>query len=91
MQESGDQKADKKNLLTEFDDADNIVITETITDNLSAIDEPVANNVNGEIDGKQGHLVQQILETQTAILKSDAKNDAPAVKNIFFALSFTMY
>ena len=91
VQESGDQKADKKNLLTEFDDADNIVITETITDNLSAIDEPVANNMNGEIDGKQGHLVQQILETQTAILKSDAKNDAPAVKNIFFALSFTMY
>lgn len=85
VQESGDQKADKKNLLPEFDDADNIVITETIADNLSAIDEPVTNNGDGELDGKQGHLVQQILETQTAILKSDAKNDTPLVTHTFFS------
>lgn len=72
-------KVDKKNSIPEFDDADNIVITETITDNISAIDEPIANYTESEMNGKQGHLVQQILETQTAILKSDAKNDVSAV------------
>lgn len=83
VQDSGDSnKTDKKSTMPEFDDADNIVITETIPDNISAIDDPIANNGEGEIDGKQGHLVQQILETQTAILKSDAKNDVSAVNNI---------
>ncbi|XP_055322907.1 TRAF3-interacting protein 1-like [Sitodiplosis mosellana] len=81
VQESGDQKTDKKNQLPAFDDADNIVITETITENLSAIDEPATNNMDGEIDGEQGHLVQQILETQTAILKSDAKNDISTISD----------
>lgn len=82
VHDSGDQKIDKKNLMPEFDDADNIVITESIPDNISTIDDPVTNNGDGgDIDGKQGHLVQQILETQTAILKSDAKNDVSAVKS----------
>lgn len=80
VQDSGDSsKTDKKTHIPEFDDADNIVITETIPDNISAIDDSIVNNVEGEIDGKQGHLVQQILETQTAILKSDAKNNVSAV------------
>lgn len=74
-------KTNKKNAIPEFDDADNIVITETIQDNISLLDENVANNeIPTDIDGKQGHLVQQILETQTAILKADAsKNDPSAV------------
>lgn len=78
-------KSNKKNVIPEFDDADNIVITETIQDNISILDENVANNeITTDIDGKQGHLVQQILETQTAILKADAsKNDPSAVKNKF--------
>lgn len=77
VQESTDQsKSDKKNIVPEFDDADNIVITETIPDNITSIDDMAGNKIDdGEIDGKQGHLVQQILETQTAILKSDNKND----------------
>lgn len=83
VQDSADSnKTDKKILIPEFDDADNIVITETIPDNISAIDDSIVNNVEGEIDGKQGHLVQQILETQTAILKSDAKNNASAVNRL---------
>lgn len=88
VQDSGDQKSDKKNLMPEFDDADNIVITETIPDTISSIDEPITNNGDGEIDGKQGHLVQQILETQTAILKSDAKND---VVKCHFLLFYFIY
>lgn len=88
VQDSGDQKTDKKNLMPEFDDADNIVITETIPDTISSIDEPITNNGDGKIDGKQGHLVQQILETQTAILKSDAKNDVSAVKCLFSLFYF---
>lgn len=88
VQESGDQTADKKNYIPEFDDAD-IVITETISDNISTIDEPITKTGDGELDGKQGHLVQQILETQTAILKSDAKNDVSAVntKHFFIIVS----
>lgn len=75
-------KSNKKNTIPEFDDADNIVITETIQDNISLLDENVTSNgITTDIDGKQGHLVQQILETQTAILKADAsKNDPSAVK-----------
>lgn len=78
-------KANKKNAIPEFDDADNIVITETIQDNISLLDENVANNNNNDIttdiDGKQGHLVQQILETQTAILKADASKTDPSAVN----------
>lgn len=73
-------KSNKKNAIPEFDDADNIVITETIQDNISILDENAANtDVAADIDGKQGHLVQQILETQTAILKADASKNDPAV------------
>lgn len=86
VQDSTDpSKSDKKNMMPEFDDADSIVITETITDNVASIDELVGNKVDDvKIDGKQGHLVQQILETQTAILKSDAKNDVAAVNLVTF-------
>lgn len=69
----------KKNNIPDFDDADNIVITESVPDSITAIDETATNKDGNEIDGKMGHLVQQILETQTSILK-DAKNDTLAVK-----------
>lgn len=82
IQDTAEQKAEKKNAIQDFDDADNIVITETIPDNISTMDESGTSHVDADIDGtKQGHLVQQILETQTAILKSDAKNDISAVYN----------
>lgn len=88
VQDSTDpSKSDKKNMMPEFDDADNIVITDTITDNVMSIDELVGNRVDDvKIDGKQGHLVQQILETQTAILKSDAKNDVAVVNLVTFLI-----
>lgn len=77
-------KSNKKNAIPEFDDADNIVITETIQDNISILDENVTNNdITTDIDGKQGHLVQQILETQTAILKADASKNDPSAVNLF--------
>lgn len=82
-------KANKKNAIPEFDDADNIVITETIQDNISLLDESVANNeITTDIDGKQGHLVQQILETQTAILKADASKNDPSAVNMGFRFDF---
>lgn len=80
VQEPNNQeKNTKKTNIPDFDDADNIVITESVPDNISALDETVINKEEGEIDGKVGHLVQQILETQTSILK-DVKNDASAVR-----------
>lgn len=80
VQEPNNQnKPNKKNNIPEFDDADNIVITETIPDNITALDDTVTNTGDGEIDGKMhGHLVQQILDTQTSILK-DVKNETSAV------------
>lgn len=73
-------KDDKKNFLAEFDDADNIVITDAIQDNIASIDAvPATDSFEIGADDKQGHLVKQILETQTAILKSDAKNEVTAV------------
>lgn len=79
VQESSDNKLDKKNSMPEFDDADNIVITDIIPDNISAINEPMPVNIDGQIDGEQGHLVQQILKTQTAILKTDTKNEVTTI------------
>lgn len=83
QQNTNNKSNNKKNAIPEFDDADNIVITETIQDNISILNESATNNneMTTDIDGsKQGHLVQQILETQTAILKVDAsKNDPSAV------------
>lgn len=81
IHESTDQsKSDKKNFLADFDDGDNIIITDIIQDNISTIDDVAPETIDNNTDGKQGHLVQQILETQTAILKADAKNDvAPSV------------
>lgn len=66
------KKPEKKDLISEFDDGENIIITDIIqsttstTGNVDAID-----NI---ADGKQGHLVQQILETQTVFMNAD--NDA---------------
>lgn len=82
VQEPNNQdKTTKKSNIPDFDDADNIVITESVPDNISALDETVINKEEGEIDGKVGHLVQQILDTQTSILK-DVKNDASAVRHV---------
>lgn len=89
VQEPTEQKNEKKQFLPEFDDADNIVITNAIEDNISSIDDTITTNkIENEIDGKQGHLVQQILETQTAILKADGKNDITKV--FFFYLEFRL-
>lgn len=89
VQEPTEQKNEKKQFLPEFDDADNIVITNAIEDNISSIDDTITTNkIENEIDGKQGHLVQQILETQTAILKADGKNDITKV--FFYCLEFKL-
>lgn len=66
------KKSEKKDLISEFDDGENIIITDiiqstaSVTANTDAIDKIA--------DGKQGHLVQQILETQTVFMNAD--NDA---------------
>lgn len=69
---------EKKNFTNGFDDVDNIVITSVIQDTESVLDAPDLNKIEGELND-QGHLVQQILETRTTILKTDKQNADPAV------------
>lgn len=74
--QNGSEK--KSDFSTEFDDADNIVITNVIQDNVSSLD-IASDKIEDELDGKQGHLVQQILETRTTILRADPKDDGQLV------------
>lgn len=74
--QNGSEK--KRDFSAEFDDADNIVITNMIQDNVSSLDIP-SDKIEEELDGKQGHLVQQILETRTTILRADQKDDGQSV------------
>lgn len=80
VQDSSEQsKAVRNAVLPEFDEDENVVITNAIEDNLLQFGEaPEAPMPNDPAD-KQGHLVQQILETQTAILKGDGSNDTAQV------------
>lgn len=76
VQESTDQSINgKNNTLPEFDEDENVVITNAIEDNLSKFGESQPTPMPNDTSDKQGHLVQQILETQTAILKADGKNE----------------
>lgn len=68
----------KRDFSVEFDDTDNIVITNVIEDNISSLDKP-SDKIEDELNGKQGHLVQQILETRTIILRADPKDDGQLV------------
>lgn len=78
-------ESEKKSFPPEFDDADNIVITNVINDDIPAPDALDSNEMENELDGTQGHLVQQILKTRTTILKSDSKTDGQTVR---FRLKF---
>lgn len=66
------KKSDKKDLISEFDDVENIIITDIIQSTTTAAGHTDA--IDKIADGKQGHLVQQILETQTVFMNAD--NDA---------------
>lgn len=74
--QNGSEK--KRDFSAEFDDTENIVITNVIQDNVSSLDIP-SDKIEDELDGKQGHLVQQILETRTTILRADPKDDGQLV------------
>lgn len=63
------KKSDKKDLISEFDDGENIIITDIIQDTTAATNDATASDAIA--DGKQGHLVQQILETQTVFMNAD--------------------
>lgn len=65
------KKSEKKDLISEFDDGENIIITDIIQDTTLAATN--ANAIDSIADGKQGHLVQQILDAQTVFMTSDAK------------------
>lgn len=62
------KKSDKKDLISEFDDGENIIITDIIQDTTAAANDAASDAI---ADGKQGHLVQQILETQTVFMNAD--------------------
>lgn len=74
------KKSAKKDLISEFDDGENIIITDIIQDTTSATNDAIA--LDKIADGKQGHLVQQILETQTVFMNADndAKNGEKIVR-----------
>lgn len=81
VQESGDQsKAVKNNVLPEFDEEENVVITNAIEENIPQFGETPPSASSNELNNKQGHLVQQILETQSAILKADGQNEVTQVR-----------
>lgn len=69
-----DGSGKKRDFSAEFDDTDNIVITNVI----QSLNIPLEKKED-ELDGKQGHLVQQILETRTTILRADPKDDKQLV------------
>lgn len=75
------KKPEKKDLMSEFDDGENIIITDIIQDVTAATNNTDA--IDTIADGKQGHLVQQILETQTVFMAadSDAKNGETIVRS----------
>lgn len=77
-QDTAPKKIDKKDLMAEYDDGDNIIIADALQENAST-GEYAADVIDKDSDKKQGHLVQQILETQTAILKTDSKSESTAV------------
>lgn len=85
-------KREKKNdIIAELDDSENIVIADIIDANAmngELISNVVSETADTSIDGKQGHLVQQIIQTQNALTKIDgSSNDGkPAV----FCFSPTM-
>lgn len=77
----------KRDFPAEYDDTDNIVITNVIQDNVSSLDAP-PDKIEDELDGKQGHLVQQILETRTTILRADPKDDGQLVGQMIERIGF---
>lgn len=90
VQESTDQSKNGKNTtLPEFDEDENVVITNAIEDNLPQFGETQPTPVPNDLSDKQGHLVQQILETQTAILKADGTNETTT--NVCDALRNHLY
>lgn len=67
----------RKNLMNEYEEGENIIITDIIQEAAAATNESDV-IVDKIADGKQGHLVQQILDTQSAFMSNDAdtkKND----------------
>lgn len=75
------KKTLKTDLMSEYDDGENIVITDVIHDTTTVTND--VQPIDNVADGKQGHLVQQILETQTAFLSADndAKHGETVVRN----------
>lgn len=70
------KNSEKKDLISEFDDGENIIITDIIQDTTTATN--AVNTIDKITDGKQGHLVQQILETQTVFMNADNNNNNDA-------------
>lgn len=64
----------KKDIIAELDDSDNIIIADIMQATESDSDANPAANSEINADGKQGHLVQQILETQQTLTKIDGND-----------------
>lgn len=86
--ENGGNYEKKKDMIAELDDSDNIIIADIMQENDLSTETNGPENAEISSYGTQGHLVQQILETQQTLTRTDSnENNTKKMVILYFKVN----